>query len=601
MCLAAQAPSSGPSAGKKSTRHRVDKPAKQDELAEKLRELTNMIQQQQAVTQQLQQQLLQTQQEMRLTQQQLIEAQQTARQADVKVAAVEVSSNLQAQKVQSDLSDVRNALTTTTATAQKAMKEVGELEHSPAIHYKGLRIAPTGYMEMASYFRSHAMLSDQATPFGNIPLAGQANTKLTEYGQTARDSRIGLRADTDMNKIAMTAYYEMDFFGAGATANLNQTTGYSARIRQAWGRAKFTNGWTITGGQMWNLITLNRKGTDTGNGNVWHPNTIEVQYSIGYDMARFAEFRVSKAINRNFSFAVGLANPAYLNSGATPAVAGLASPGTGLLGNSAVTSCALSTTTPPVLNCTYSPLYSTNLVPDTIVKLAYDHPRWGHYEVKGLSRIYRDRVVSTPTTPGWNNLGFGGGIGAGAIIPLKSKKVDLILQGLYGKGISRYQDAGQYDFVVRSTDQQMQMIESFSIIAGLETHPVPKVELSAVFGDEYYGRTTYQDAKGNIAGYGAPTVTGVTTTSTSAVNTGCYYETSAMAVAAGVNPTCTGHNRNIWNAKVYGYYDFYKGPIGILRVGAEFDYVFRGTWSVNGLAPHGNMKTAFLAMRYILP
>ncbi|PSH04312.1 MAG: hypothetical protein CXZ00_08130 [Acidobacteria bacterium] len=624
MCLAAQAPSDGSSAGKKSTRHQVARPAKKDETAEKLRELTKMIEQLVTATQQSQQQnqeelrqtrqelrqtqqeLRQTQQELRQAQQQLVRTQQTAQQPNVKIAAVEASAppaqldgDVQAQKIQADLAEIKSSLVATTATAQKAAKKVDELEHPSSISYKGVRITPGGVLEMTGYFRTHAMLSDQATPFSIIPLAGQANTKLTEFGQSARYSRINFRADSEAGTTRLTGYYDMDFLGVGTSANLNQTTGYSPRIRQVWGRAKFANGWTVTGGQMWNLVTLNRKGTDADS--LFNPHIIEVQFSIGYDIGRFAELRVSKTLNKNFSLAFGLANPAYLSSGATAAVAGLASPGVGFLGNSQLNNCTLSTATPPVLTCTRSQLYSTNLAPDMIVKLAYDNPKWGHYELRGLSRLFRDRVVSTATVPGWNNIGWGGGIGAGAVIPLKPRKLDLFIQGLYGKGISRYQDAGQYDFVVRDTDHQMQMIESFSILAGLQAHPTPKLELDLVVGDEYYARTTYRDANGAIAGYGAPTVAGVTTTSTSPVNTGCYYETSALAVAAGVNPTCTGHNRNIWNARLYGYYDIYKGPMGTLRYGAEFDYLFRGTWSVNGLAPHGNMKTAFLTMQYLFP
>ena len=82
------------------------------------------------------------------------------------------------------------------------------------------------------------------------------------------------------------------------------------------------------------------------------------------------------------------------------------------------------------------------------------------------------------------------------------------------------------------------------------------------------------------------------------MNSGCYYET----VPVGVSSTCTGNNRNLWNGKLIGYYDLYKGQYGTLRYGTEFDYVERGTWSgVGGLAPKGNEFTGFSTMRYILP
>ena len=107
MCLAAPTPSDNEAAAKKSTKHHAVKAVKKDETAEKLRQLKEMIDQQQAAMQQMQQQLQETQQQLRQTQQQLSQTQQTAQQADAKVATVETNSNLQVQKVQADLSDVK--------------------------------------------------------------------------------------------------------------------------------------------------------------------------------------------------------------------------------------------------------------------------------------------------------------------------------------------------------------------------------------------------------------------------------------------------------------------------------------------------------------
>jgi DNA-binding protein YbaB len=616
LCLAAPAPSDSDTAAKKSTKHHAARPVKKDETAEKLRNLKETVDQQQATMQQMQQQLQQTQQQLQQTQQQLVQTQQTAQAADAKVATVETNSNMQVQKVQADLSDVKTALNTTTQTVQKDDKKLTELEHPPSIAYKGIRITPGGFLEMTGYFRTHATLSDQATPFQTIPLGGfaggaqapgaaatepGANPYLTEFGETARDSRITLRADADAGKTKLAGYFEMDFFGTSPTANPNQTTSYTPRIRQAWGRAKFANGWTITGGQVWTLLTLNRKGTDVDNANLWIPNIIEAQYSVGYDWGRFAEVRLSKQIGSKLNLAIALDNPSYLNSGATnttATVAGVASLGAGLLGNSLVSTCSttLNGTVPETI-CTNTPTYSTNLAPDTIVKLAFDDPKLGHFEIKGIQRFFRDRVVSTATaagviTPGWNNTAIGGGIGAGAVIPVVPHKVDFIAQGMYGKGISRYEDAGQYDFLVRSTDHNLQTLKSFSVLAGFETHPSRKVEIDALFGDEYYYRDLYATATGALTGYGAYT----------ANNGACGYESAAIATAAGAGDACTGNNKNLWNAKLFGYYDLYKGPVGTLRYGAEVDYIERETWSgALGLAPKGNEKTVFTTMRYIFP
>lgn len=288
------------------------------EVAEQLQALQEAIEQQKAATQQLQQQLLETQQQLQKTQQQLQQQiQATAQSADAKTAAVEAIDAQQAQKIQADLTQAENALTATNATVQTQAKKLDNLDHPDSIAYKGIRIKPGGFLEMSTYFRTHALLSDMATTFNTIPLAGQANTKLTEFGESARASRITLRADADAGDTKMAGYFEMDFFGTSPTANPNQSTSYTPRLRLAWARAKFANGWSVTGGQMWNLTTMNRKGTEAEPGLTWIPNNIEAQYSIGYAWGRFAEFRFNKQIGTKVNAAFSLANPSYLNSGAT--------------------------------------------------------------------------------------------------------------------------------------------------------------------------------------------------------------------------------------------------------------------------------------------
>jgi hypothetical protein len=638
MCLAGTAPQTDDTASKTKKKAHAAKamkaepvkpvmtphPVRRDETADKLRELKEVVDQQQSALQAVQQQLQQTQQQLQQTQQQLKTTQQTAQQADAKAMEVENSSNLKVQKVQSDLADVKTALSSTETIVKEDEKKVDYLEHPASIAYKGIRITPTGFLEMTGYYRTHATLSDQATPFSGIPLEGWAggsatsaasgeNPNLSEFGFTARDSRMAVRIDADAGKTKLAGYYEMDFFGTSPTANLNQTSSYTPRLRQAWGRAKFDNGFTITGGQMWNLITLNRKGTDADNTNVWIPNIIEAQYSVGYDWGRFAELRLSQQFGKNINLAVGLTNPTMLSSAnnETGSVAGVASLGNSLLGNSLVNACSGTT----IGECTNTPLYTTNLAPDVIVKLAFDDAKIGHFELKTIGRAFRDRIVPTATAGASDNYAYGYGYGAGAVIPVVAKKVDLILQGLYGKGVSRYEDSGQYDVVIRlDSDKQMQPLKSYSYIAGFETHPAPKVEIDGLFGQEHYYQDLYiTNPAAVLAGTAAPSLGGYGAPTTSV--SGCFYENAAAAVANGAGDACAPNNKTLWNAKLYGYYDLYKGTKGTLRYGAEVDYIERTTWAggahaatlANPVQAGGNLqalgadKTAFMTMRYIFP
>jgi hypothetical protein len=586
MCLAGPTPSDGETAAKKNAKHHAAKPVQKDETAEQIRELKEMMAQQnaamQAQIQQLQQQLQQTQQNLQQTQQQLTQTQQTAQQADAKVTTVETNSNLQVQKVQADLSGVKMSVASNE-------KKVTELEHPNSVAYKGIRITPGGFLDLAGIYRTHATNSGPATIFNGIPLENATTGVggLSEFSMSARSSRLTVRADADAGTTKLAGFFEMDFQGLGI-ATPNQTTGFPLRIRQAWGRASFGDGWSVTGGQMWNLVTMNRK---AGNADApWIPNTLDANYLVGYEWGRQAEFRIAKTVGKNATVVLALTDPSYLNLGATNTngqVAGLATAGAGNLGNTVTAGCTSgsSSATLPVSVATLCPqidTYSTNLAPDIILKVAYDDPRLGHYEFKALGRFFRDRL------PGkWDNTGLGGGIGGGAIIPVVSKKVDFIAQGMYGKGISRYQDSGQYDFVVRTNsvsstnvatttggDNNFTNIKSFSTVFGFETHPSARTEFDVYYGDEYYGRTTY-------------VVRSIAT---------------GLPVVLGYGATNGGNNRNLIEGSGVLWYDVYKGRYGTLRYGAQYAYVERLTWSVGGAkAPKGIDNIGFLGMRYILP
>lgn len=156
---------------------------------------------------------------------------------------------------------------------------------------------------------------------------------------------------------------------------------------------------------MWNLITMNRRAADADA--PWIPNTIDTNYLVGYDWGRQAELRIAKNFHKNFTFAMALTDPSYLSNinSTNTQVAGLVTAvpiggSGGNLGNGYVTNCASATTSTGAVDttCTESPTFSTNLAPDIILKLAYDDPKFGHYEIKGVQRFFRDRIPTTATT-----------------------------------------------------------------------------------------------------------------------------------------------------------------------------------------------------------
>ncbi len=477
MCMAAPAPSAGEAPAKKATKkHKAAKAeVKKDETAEQVRQLKEAVDQQQAATQQLQQQLQQTQQQLQQTQQQLTATQQEAQKAAAKAAEVESSSNVQVQKVQSDLSDVKTAMNTTEEKVQKTEKKVDYLEHPVSISYKGVKLTPGGFLATESAWRQHDETTDILSSFNGIPYTSTPTAHLTEWRITARQSRAQLLAEGQAGKVKLTGYYEVDFLGAAPTANENQSNSFNLRQRQLFGKAAM-NGWSLTGGQTWSLLTTNRKGIDARG--EWVPATIDAQYVVGYTFARVANVRLAKTFaDDKATAAFSIENPAVLVAGTAPA-APVATPilngtGTASLGNGNT--------------------YTIALAPDLIAKVAFD-PGYGHYEIKAVGRFFRDRINATPTTLGSNQLTLGGGLGAAAILPIVPKKIDFIAEGLVGRGTARFGDSSNADVTYRQNGS-LSTIKNLQAVAGIEAHPTPKLDVYFYGGDEYLGRECLRNRK----------------------------------------------------------------------------------------------------------
>ena len=98
---------------------------------------------------------------------------------------------------------------------------------------------------------------------------------------------------------------------------------------------------------------------------------------------------------------------------------------------------------PAAASTTSTANYSFNYTPDFVVKMAFE-PGWGHWEVFGIDRNFRDRIypcatvsatctVPTTATP-TNSTATGAGIGGGFRAPLAGKYVDHRPEGIVGPG-----------------------------------------------------------------------------------------------------------------------------------------------------------------------
>jgi hypothetical protein len=393
---------------------------------------------------------------------------------------------------------------------------------------------------------------------------------------------------------------ELDFLGQPDTANQIETNSFSPRQRQLWAQAETKNGWTFTAGQFWSLMTTDRKGIATRAEFI--PTTIDGSYVVGYTYARQNTVRINKNFSNKTWAAFEIAN-SEMTYGASFVPANLfgfnnSSNALTPNGSTVTYGTPVTVTVNGVSTSVVAPTgangFSTNVAPDFIGKLAFE-PGYGHFEIKGLVRMFRDRY------DGNSNVTAGGGIGWAAILPIGSKKlvassnrnyaqkIDFVFEGLVGKGIGRYGSANQVDVTVEPNGNIVPL-PALHALAGFEFHPQSKLDVYVYGGDEYVASERFStlNAEGKVvpAGYGSYLVN----------NSNCNLEVIPAGKAG-----CGAQNKNLGDATTGFWYRIYKGPFGTLQYGAQFEYIWRNAYSGVGGAPSGSDIVGLTSVRFYLP
>jgi len=480
---------------------------------------------------------------------------------------------------------------------QKATKA---LENPTAIRFRGIELTPGGFLAAETVNRQRAIGGDINTQFSAIPFGGQTAGVLSEFNASGRQSRLSLLAEGKLSHATLRGYYETDFLSAGSTSNDNQSNSYTLRLRQAWAQAELNSGWTLTGGQMWSLATEYRQGLSNSAEAI--PLTIDSQYNVGFTWERQYGFRVVKRIGNKFWLGGSLEEAQTLNIGGhnLPTIVYQQAGNAGGLYN-------------PSAN------YSFNYAPDLIAKAVYQ-PSFGHFELFGIGRFFRDRVFPdaqavTPSASGaYTSKTQGGGIGANGAVSLFARKLDIGAHILIGNGIGRYSTSTLADATAHA-DGSLELLVGGSALGKLEWHATPRFDVYAYYGGEYDKRAFY--ATGNfvttvgptfgqpiLAGYGAP----------NQVVSGCYTEVLPVSSAngggnvPGTATNCTADNRNIQEGTLGYWFRFYQGSRGTLQQGIQYSYAERHTWigigdPTTGLggSPKAIDNMWFTSFRYYLP
>jgi len=433
-------------------------------------------------------------------------------------------------------------------------------------------------------------------------MPGASQSTLPEFFGSARQSRPTVYVDGRLKDVALSAYISGDFLSAGVTSSATQTNSYTLRLRQAWGQARFDNGWKFLAGQSWSLVTENKAGIapsdDTGRVNDARPATIDPGYNVGFTFARQYGIRLTKDFNEHISAAISVENPQGTLTTSNNA-------DNFLLGEAGASNSYNTTSN-----------YTANPSPDVVAKVAFDQG-FGHYEIFGLADRFTDRVfpcvepgtnpvcTGTAATGAYNASKEGGGFGFNLRWTLADKRVTFGLHEFGGTGVGRYGAAQLSDISIHANGT-LNLIRDYQGLGTLEFHG-KKLDVYSYAGIEYAGRAYDFDPNPNAAGtgpvgdvgYGAPGFS----------NAGCYTEVAPI-VNTGFTPSglahCTAQTRAIMEGTLGFWYRFYNGPRGRFQFGSQYSYVTRYTWSgVAGpgtaASPSGLDNMVYTSFRYYLP
>ena len=584
---------------KKTTPHKA---AAKPSVESQIEELRNDMNAQRGQIDSLKRQLADRDAQLQQAQQAAAAAQAAAQQAQQAAQSQQaaIAENTQSvstlQGAVTDLKTNTQSIVTTVQDQQAQVKK--QIESPDAIHYKGVTISPAGsFIEAATVWRSGATGGGINTQFTGIPLQHSDAAQLSEFYGSGRQSRIALKASGKLDNMTLTAYYEMDWLGTGVTSNNNQSNSYVLRQRQLWAQAALNNGWTFTGGQMWSLATEDTSGEY--NGTEILPSTIDPQYEAGFVWARQYGFRVSKEIvPHTFWLGASAENPETLNPAGSSLplneVIGSAGNGGGLYNSLAN--------------------YSFNLAPDILAKAVWEpgQGHYGHYELFGISRFFRDRVypnASATATGGvltgnsvgaYNDSTVGGGIGASGRVALLNKRLTLGLKGLYGDGTGRYGSSTIADITLRP-DGQIVPLHNFSALSTVEVNPTPRLTIYTNYGGDYVFRNYF----GKV-GYGSR-LTNMSGCNTEPLPGGAANANGGTGFSPSTPANCGNQNKDVQEFTVGYWYDFYRGPKGRLRQGIQYSWIDRTLWSGAGGTTnpgggaHGSDNMWWTSFRYYLP
>jgi len=498
------------------------------------------------------------------------------------------TTQAQAQAAQADAAAARSdAQAARSQLAEQIQTLPGEVKTEIAaerpkpdgkLHYKGVSLTIGGFAAAEAVDRSKNELADIGSSFAKIPFDNAPLSHTSELRGTARQSRLSLLAEGDIDPNTHASFYtELDFLAGPQTGNSNESNSFSPRIRNVYGTLDWDNlGLHLLAGQNWSLATMNTKGITPRN--ELPPPTIDAQYVVGFSWARQPQIRLTGDFDdKQIWAAVSVENPQTTFASAATGTTGTSVPGLTVTDNGTSTSQFDSANT-----------LSLNHIPDVIGKLAYEPNLFGsrplHMEVYGIYRSFYDRVNVTGTNllalpvGASNHDTDGGGFGAGVTWTAVPKLLDLEASALTGRGIGRY-GSGQLPDTVVGVNGELKPIPETMFMAGGTVHVTSALDLYLFGGEEHQDRVATTVGTGHY-GYGSPF--------------------ASLANCSTEGGSCTP-DVQLMTQLTGGFWDkIYQGKFGSVRFGVQYSYTeltaFSGAGA--GAGPKTNDSMIFTSFRY---
>jgi len=468
------------------------------------------------------------------------------------------NANAAADKANAAAASAQAAATAAAAPVPARAVVSGGANGSPLSFKIGsANFTPVGFLDFTTVYRSALNGGDIGSSFGSVPYGNTANDQLSEVRFSAKNSRLGLKVDSDVDGTKVLGYVESDFLGNAAT-NINVASNSDVMRMRVYFVDLRRGQWEFLAGQDWSMLTPNRKGISPMPSDIFYTQDVDTNYQVGLVWGRTPQVRVVYHPSDEWALGLSAENPdQYVGSAVV------------------LPSNLTATDVDNGSNGTATP----NEAPDLIGKIAFDTKIGDlpfHADLAGLLRTFKINTFATGASPINSDATATGGGGSYNMILSLAPNFSLIENAFISKGGGRYISTGLGpDFTVTPPDatgtDQIKTVYSYADMLGFEWDAQPLTKIFAYYGQAHFGNS-YQKSGSTYYGYGYP---GSPNTNNKLIEE----YTVGLAQTLWKNPT--------------------KGDLKFLT---QFSYLDRDPWVVaTGTPSSAHLGMVYADLRYDLP